>query len=372
MLTILHCADLHLEATFAGHLPAPIGSRRRADLRATLTRLLNLARERRADVVTIAGDLYEEAYAPPDLPGFLRQELGGVAPVRVLISPGDSDPHTARSLYARTPWPTNVTIFPPGAPSPVELRPGVTLWGAAHQAGGGPAGLEGFRAERSGINILLLHAAAPGQPQPEGHSLCQVDESSLRAAGIDLALLGHVHSGQAQLQGPANWVYPGSPEPLAPQEASGDHRVALVSVSDGAYEVEHLPVSRWRYAPWRLDLSGCASPEDVTALAGASLRGLLPTPDEHTILLLTLCGNRLVDLDLDAIRRRLEPAFVRFQIELPPPYDLEEIATEPAVRGLLVRQFQDHAAPDRDLSREAAYLALAALDGRRVRPHEVD
>lgn len=375
MPTILHCADLHLETAFSSHLPAPVGTRRRADLRATLVRILALARERRADAVTIAGDLYEEGYAPPDLPGFLREALASVAPTQVLICPGESDPYTEESLYARTPWPGNVTIFPPGTPSPFELAPGLTLWGAAHQRQAGPADLDGFRAERSGLNLLLLHAAVAGQPGAQDDGLYRVGDSSLRAASIDLALLGHVHNGRRQFQGDARWVYPGSPEPLSPLEATGEHHVALVSVEDGRCDVELLPVSRWRYVPWRVDLSGCGSAEEVTALAGVSLRELRPAVDDRTVILLTLSSSRQVELDLEAIRRRLEAAHISFELQFPPPYDLEEVATEPAVRGLLVRRLQARlggASGNRAVPRQAAYLALSALDGRRVRPYEAD
>src|SRR6266487_3296632 len=105
MFRIIHLSDLHLDTSFAiSGLPAAAGAWRRADLRATLGRILALARERRVDAVTIAGDLYEQEYALPDTADFLVQQLAKLAPIRVFIAPGKSDPHTNDSLYALTRW----------------------------------------------------------------------------------------------------------------------------------------------------------------------------------------------------------------------------------------------------------------------------
>lgn len=130
-LHLLHLSNLHLDAPFP-----TLGPERRADLRATLGRILALARERRVDAVTIAGDLYEQDYALPDTAAFLAQQAARLAPIRVFIAPGERDPYTHDSLYALTRWPENVTLFSQGQLTAVELGPGITLWGAACPASG--------------------------------------------------------------------------------------------------------------------------------------------------------------------------------------------------------------------------------------------
>jgi len=106
MFSILHCADLHLEASFASdRLPPAAGNWRRADLQAALGRILALAHEHQVDAVTIAGDLYDQEYALPDTAEFLREQLAALAPVRAFIAPGECDPCGDDSLYALTRWP---------------------------------------------------------------------------------------------------------------------------------------------------------------------------------------------------------------------------------------------------------------------------
>ncbi len=374
MLTILHCADLHLEASFSTHLPAAVGNQRRAGLRTLLDRILRLAREHAADAVTIGGDLYEAAYAGADTAFFLQQAFAGIAPIRVYIAPGEADPYTQESLYAVTRWPGNVTVFAPGPLTPAKLAPDVTLWGAGYAPATLSEGVDGLVPAESGVNLLLLHAAAPGRPAGD---LPQVSGTVLEAACIDLALLGHEHEALAQLEGQARFVYPGSPEPLAPSEAAGEHQVLLVTVDGEACTVHPLAVGQWRYANQRVDLSGCASPEDVTALVAASLRSGPGPIDERTILRLTCCSNRRLDLDREAIRQRVGAAYTHLCAQFPQTLDIEQIVAEPMVRGYLARRLRGRlegllSPAERATTQEALELALHALDGRRLRPHEAD
>ena len=86
------------------------GARRRAALADAFTRVVDLALERRADILTLGGDVYEGARAGPQTARFLFEQLarfGGP----VYIAPGNHDPYHARALYARADLPPNVHVF---------------------------------------------------------------------------------------------------------------------------------------------------------------------------------------------------------------------------------------------------------------------
>ena len=293
---ILHCADLHLDASFASSgLTAAAGAWRRADLRATLGRILTLARERQVDAVTIAGGLYEQDYALPDTAAFLVQQFAKLAPIRVFIAPGERDPYTNDSLYTLTRWPENVTVFSQGRLSAVELAPGIHLWGAACPPARGHKVLDKFHADRDGVNLLLLHATDAEQPAPGREALFSVDAVAMRAAGFDFALLGHQHKERLWPEDAPCCVYPGSPEPLAPEEADGAHQVVLLTIQDGACTSELITVSQWRYLSLRVDLTGVF----VTS------RAVIPMLRRHG-------GGRIVNIASVAglVPLRLQSAFV--------------------------------------------------------------
>jgi len=378
MFQILHSADFHLDTSFASSgLPVAVGTWRRADLRATLGHILALARERQVDAVTIAGDLYEQDYALPDTADFLVQQFAKLSPIRVFIAPGERDPFTNDSLYALTRWPENVTVFSQGRLSSAELASGVHLWGAAHPPARGHKTLAKFHVDRNGVNLLLLHATDAEQPGPRREAMFSVDSAAVQAAGFDFALLGHQHNGRLWPEDAPCCVYPGSPEPLAPEEADGSHQVVLLTVQDGVCTPESIPISQWRYTLLRVNLTGCESTDEAVRRVAQSVQTAPGGADERSVCHVTLTGLPHFALDVEALAGQVKTkAHVRYQTRLSLAYDLERLSQEQTVRGLLVRRFQARlenasSSQDRQTTLNALNYALQALDGKQVRPNEV-
>ena len=158
MVRIIHAADFHLDSAFSG-LPPEKARQRRRESREILDRLTALARERQADLVLLAGDLFDGERVYPETLERLREALAALA-CPVFIAPGNHDPFTPRSPYARQTWPENVHIFRGGALEAVELPElGCVVHGAAFTA---PERtdqvLAGFTAPADGlVHILCLH-----------------------------------------------------------------------------------------------------------------------------------------------------------------------------------------------------------------------
>lgn len=375
---ILHLSDFHLDASFAADgIPSSVGDWRRSDLRATVARILALARERRVDAVTIGGDLYDEKYALPDTTEFLAQQFARLAPMRVFIAPGERDPYTTRSLYALTRWPANVHIFTQSQLDPVQLSPDIRLWGAAHPAPQDNRVVERARVKRPGIHLLLLHAAERDGVKPGAETDFTIDASSVQQAGFDFALLGHRHTAKTWPDERPCCVYPGSPEPLCWEESGGDHHVVLLTVDEGQVHLEQISIAQWRYWTTEVDLTECAGPDEVNHCIQRSLTAAPGGPDERLICRVILTGAPNFDLDCAAIASVSETkAHMQLKTRLALRYDLDQLAAEQTVRGLLVRRFQTRLAEARDPEDRGAVLkalalALDALDGRQMRPNEV-
>jgi exonuclease SbcD len=375
---ILHFADLHLDHSFASSgLPAAVGTWRRADLRATLGRILTLAREQKVDAVTIAGDLYEQSYTLADTVDFLVQQFTRLAPIRVFIAPGEHDSFTNDSLYALTRWPENVTVFSQGRLSGVELSPGIHLWGAACPPARGQKALDNFHVDRDGVNLLLLHAADVEGAKPGHETLFSVDAATVRAAGFDFALLGHQHQGRLWPKDSPRCVYPGSPEPLAPEEADGAHQVVLLNVQDTICTPKLIPICQWHYHSLKVDLTKCTSLDEASEHIVQTLHTIRGGDNERSICTVKLTGVADFPLNVEALAEQAETkSHVRYETLLSLAYDLEQLAREQTVRGLLVRRFQVYlaAATDEKERRKllsALNFALQALDGKQVRPYEI-
>ena len=110
MPKIFHCADIHLDSPFS--LSSPRGAeRRRTELRAAFTSALMFARDRKADIFIISGDLFDGEYVTRDTREFITRELAKLAPMPVFIAPGNHDPFTAGSPFEALSKLQNVHVF---------------------------------------------------------------------------------------------------------------------------------------------------------------------------------------------------------------------------------------------------------------------
>ena len=174
MVRIIHAADFHLDSAFSG-LPPEKARQRRRESREILDRLTALARERQVDMVLLSGDLFDGERVYPETLERLRETLAALA-CPVFIAPGNHDPFTPRSPYARQTWPENVHIFRGGRPGrrwSCRSWGGCVVHGAAFTA---PERtdqvLAGFTAPADGlVHILCLHGEvnAPRQPVRAHH-----------------------------------------------------------------------------------------------------------------------------------------------------------------------------------------------------------
>ncbi|HZX67536.1 MAG TPA: metallophosphoesterase, partial [Candidatus Elarobacter sp.] len=209
--TIVHAADVHLETAFT---EVRGGARRRAALADAFVRIIDLALERRADVLTIGGDLYEAQRAGPQTARFIFTQLarfGGP----VLVAPGNHDPYAAGALYARDDRPPNLRVFAEPAWSAFPVAPDVTIYGFGHAPAEPGRPFAGARFNRPGTRIALVHGSDEDRCPPGKRATAPFTVAEIVAAGADLALSGHYHGGTVVCDedGRPRLAYPGSPEP---------------------------------------------------------------------------------------------------------------------------------------------------------------
>ncbi len=338
---ILHFADLHLDASFAGTGLTGLEARKhREHLREALKRILDMTAAKKVNAVTIAGDLFEQERFTRDTGGFLISQFRRIAPVKIFIAPGNHDPFVADSLYRFLHWPANVTIFQAGEFTPVQLTQGVMLWGLAHQS---PSvrkkPLENFKVAGAGKHILLFHGSDMSGV-PEGKKThAPFLPAELQNSGADLALLGHYHRGKLHRQDSGEYFYPGSPEPLGFGEENG-HSVGLITATDDQIETEIIPVNRWNFKIGNVDVSAANSREDVKESVEKWLR---ENVDETTYTKIKLTGSPApeIETDLEILQEQIQSfcAFCLLTDETLPGFDFAGLAAEKTVRGEFVKNF---------------------------------
>jgi DNA repair exonuclease SbcCD nuclease subunit len=367
MVTILHTADVHLDRAFSSMgMSRGIATARREELRAALRRFIDLAIEQNADAVTIGGDLYEHDRATLDTGHFLRQQFERLAPVPILIAPGNHDPYVPGSLYRRVDWPSNVTVFVEPRFTPIQVAPDVTVWGAGHD---GPAVrqnlVEGFHVRGEGRHILLFHGSDVGAV-PEGKAAhCPFRREDIDDSGADFALLGHYHGPRICPEGAPRFGYPGTPEALDFSE-EGAHSLLHLEISEAGARAELIPFGQVSYRTIRLDVGGITTSDQLRA-AIAELPG-------GGMMRVMLSGQlpAEVDLDTSALYNSCAELFDFLEIvdRTEPAYDLDQLSEESTTKGVFVRlmraRIERLSGDERETAEQALTLGLRAFDRKEL------
>jgi DNA repair exonuclease SbcCD nuclease subunit len=362
--TIVHVADVHLETVFPD---VRGGGARRAALAAAFERIIDLAIERNAGVLTIGGDLYESERAGPATARFLFGTFARFGKP-VFIAPGNHDPFAARSLYARDDLPANVRVFRDASWSAVPLADGVTLYGFGHTPAepGRPFAATTF--DRSGTRIALVHGSDEERCPPGKRATAPFTAAEMRAAGATFTLTGHYHGGSivTDAQGPV-FGYPGSPEPVKFGER-GNHGALVVEVhGDGTVAVESVPIARTQLLDVNVPLDDAA---DESAVIAACERALAPFGRSDFVratLLGTVQHGTRIDRTM-LIERLGAQVGALDVIDRSVTADYAEIARESNVRGRAVAELLAAADAGDDTARRALALVVAAFDGAEIAP----
>ncbi len=360
-MKLVHFADLHLDTAFrwAG---AQAARRRRQALRDVLNRIVDLAVDVEADVLTCGGDLYEHEMTAPDTADVLRAAFERLHPMHVLLAAGNHDWLGPRSLYARTGWSPNVHVFSSARLEPFEVTDGLTVWGASHLAPANTSGfLDSFRVDRSGTHIALFHGSMRSGLMFQGEGKlphAPFDSQQISDAGFHHALLGHFHK---PTDG-ACWTYPGNPDPLSFGE-EGERGAVVLTVTDSGIARERRPVNVTVLSDVRVDVTGCSNSQEIRARVADQLADVDGTV---RVTMHGEVGSKVEPerIDFSDIAPHLEQKLLRFE-GLTVAYDLEAIGTQiGTVRGRFVQDLLEDTSLDDETRRKVILTGLRAFAGR--------
>ena len=187
----MHCADLHLDSPFSLDDPHK-AEQRRAELRCFASMML-FAKTEGVDLMLMAGDLFDSDYAGRDTAALMAREFASNPKCKFIIAPGNHDPYTPDSIWARYQFPEHVYIFDTDKLSYFSFDDiGVDVYGYAFT---GPsmqhnpfAGKRPRNPQR--INLLCAHGDL-GEPTSP---YCPIALDDVQKSGFDYIALGHIHN----------------------------------------------------------------------------------------------------------------------------------------------------------------------------------
>ncbi len=375
-MKIIHTADVHLDASFAGtRFPAGFGHRRRQCLREVFAAIVQRAAEWPADALLIAGDLFDLDRVSRDTVAFLRECMERIRPVPVFIAAGNHDPGVPGSPYLTEVWPPNVHLFrtPEWTSHALEDVP-LTVHGFGFD--GPDVSVNPFGSlsipEDGRIHIAVAHGSERGHQPPGKDAYAPFDADTAAAPGLKYLALGHFHS-VTEVPNAAGvcMYYSGAPEGHDFTACGVRHYLEVEIPEAGEVRVTPVPSSRALYVVETLD---CTPFTNSSQLVDA-LRNFRREERFDYIARVTLKGTMAPAIQsvLHSVREVLAEEFLFLDLldETLPAEDYEELALASTTLGAFVRRINQeiHDAPDRSVRsmlERARQVGVNAYRGREV------
>lgn len=372
-IRLLHTADIHLDASFAaGGFAASFGPRRRQRLRDVLTTAVTRAADWPADALLIAGDLFDADRVTQDTVDFLRRLFESVAPLPIVIAPGNHDPFTPGSRYATTAWPDNVRIFDEPTWQAVEIGDALTVHGFAFDGpdvSSNPFGSLTLP-DNGRIHVAVAHGAERGC-LPEGQKLyAPFSASESVPHGLRYLALGHYH-GVKRIDVPTDtevW-YSGAPEGHGFDETGMRHWLE-VEIDDDRTRVTQVESAQTIYTRTQVECGELKTSQDVVD----AIRAVRTDPNRGYIAKIILRGTAATGwrTGLAGIRESVESEFEALLLEdcTVAEEAFETLAQDSTSLGLFVRRMNDAISTEADPGQRRLYersreLGLAAYRGEQ-------
>ena len=361
---IFHIADLHLDAPFTG-MSATEAASCKNGLRSAFAKALLAAKNRGVKLFFIAGDLFDGDFVSPDTEEFLAEKFASYPDCRFFIAPGNHDPYTPGSFYAKGLLPANVHVFK--GRERVELEElGVDVYGfgfTAKQCTESP--VTGFRPLREDrINILVCH----GDVGVENSVYGPIKKEDIGKIPFDYIALGHIHKASEVLkQNGTYYAYSGCIEGRGFDE-TGEKGGLYGTVSKGEVQLSRFPLSVRRYEIAEVDISGMESRLQVMDAIRCAIK---PYGGMRVRIVLTGSPKEAFFISADMFSTGgSDPDYIEIKDKSLPAPDISVIEQENTLRGAFYRRMSKRISalaeddPQREVCIAALKAGLAALDGR--------
>lgn len=278
MPRIIHTADVHFDTPFSANFDRRQARMRRNEIKNTFSAVIRRAKD--ADILLIAGDLFDSAYAAEETVEYVRQKFAEIPDTEVFVAAGNHDPLSS-GIYANLEN-SHVHIFP-GKISHYDLPQYKTRvhgisFSDKHEENAAditPNIYPGW------CNIMVLH----GDAAKDKSLYRPIGIKDMEKTGADYIALGHIHcySGIKQA-GTSYYAYPGVPAGRGFDEC-GKCGVIEGEVLKGAAYLEFVPMPGRRFFVAEVSCSIDMNPQNIADCIAEKAFSLGDKDDFYRIIL---------------------------------------------------------------------------------------
>lgn len=249
-MLLVHAADIHLDSPLRGlsRIGEDNARELRRSTRRALANLVDLVLERRADLLVIAGDLYDGSWHDFSTGQFFIEQMVKLHDegIPVVIASGNHD--AASQITRSLTLPPSVHMLATDKPESITFDDlGAVVHGQGYPIRDVRDNLAATYPDRVPglINIGVLHTAGAGPSDHMPYAPCSV--ADLEALRYNYMALGHIHQRGPVADGDFPAHFSGNLQGRNPRE-TGPKGALLVEIEDGSrvkINFEPVDVARW-------------------------------------------------------------------------------------------------------------------------------
>lgn len=294
--TLVHAADLHLGSPLQS-LGGSVGEEKAQQIRLqsikAFDRLIDMTIEHEADVLVLAGDVYDSAEKEPraqlQFASAMRRLMD--AGVSVFIAHGNHDPVVTGFKPAAS-LPDNVVVFEPDTPQvhQVVLRSGSELevvgvsFGKEHETENLAKRFLRLPTDPR-RTVGVLHTNVGSNSLHGDYAPCTPED--LEAAPVGYWALGHIHARSVTAMGQGRWwAYPGNLQGRSTKATECGPKGALIVpiLDQGFGQPDFSSCDAVRFAREDVDVSEAVNLGDVVRIVDERLVALEDTADGRPVV----------------------------------------------------------------------------------------
>ena len=375
MAKIIHTADIHLDSPFS-LFDVQKAHERKNERREVFFSLIKYAENEKADMMLIAGDLFDSEFVTKNTVGLLCEKFASVPSCKFVIAPGNHDPASEKSPYLKSVFPDNVYIFDRPWIEKKEfpdINVDVYGFGCTGEIFEDNPVRDHIQTDPERINIFIGHVDMLGT-KPE--SCPTMTEDEIARTGCDYAALGHIHKGtEVKKAGKTCYAYSGCLEGGSFDECGAKGAIVL-NITKSARSIaqtdfSYVRFSRRRYEKIEIDATGANSCDDIKS----RIRSAAAEKNfgRDVLLRVYLTGRVAPEVTLHPERVKSDDAgtyYLEIIDKTAPLLSYEELKSDISIRGALFRELLPKLeSPDekeRALAEQALKYGLGALAGEDI------
>ncbi|MDR7855807.1 DNA repair exonuclease [Tissierella sp.] len=357
MIKFVHTGDLHLGLKFNNvSFQGDKASERRRELWSTFERIVDYAKDEKADFLLIAGDLFEESYFTIGDINRIRDVFKNAEDVNIIISAGNHDFIGKNSLYNRVQWTDNVTIFNGEGIQQKEFKELNTViygysWDMVEIRENNLLNGLNNKVDKEKNNILVIHGDVSNNS-----SYLPLNIQDLNSLNMDYIALGHIHKPQIISN---KIAYCGCPEPLDFGE-TGERGIIKVSIDNKKLEFELFPFSKRKFLEIEVEIDESMGYVDIVQ----KLKNINIGNKSMDFYRINLKGFIQRNIVIEDLHKDIESEFYHIELVDKTIWDYDLQLLEEDNRDNIIGQFissMKEKGLDNPMIKDALYFGLEAL-----------